>query len=68
MNSVSKKNMKQYLAGPYLIWMTGFTIIPLLLIAWYGLTDAGGAFWKISPPSLHRSTPRPCFYLWGSRC
>lgn len=41
MNSVSKKNMKQYLAGPYLIWMTGFTIIPLLLIAWYGLTDAG---------------------------
>ena len=44
MNSVSKKNMKQYLAGPYLIWMTGFTIIPLLLIAWYGLTDAGGAF------------------------
>lgn len=35
MNSVSKKNMKQYLAGPYLIWMTGFTIIPLLLIAWY---------------------------------
>lgn len=44
MNSVSKKTMKQYLAGPYLIWMTGFTIIPLLLIAWYGLTDAGGAF------------------------
>lgn len=36
--------MKQYLAGPYLIWMIGFTIIPLFLIAWYGLTDASGSF------------------------
>ena len=44
MNSVSKKNMKQYLAGPYLIWMTGFTIIPLLMILWYGLTARNGAF------------------------
>lgn len=44
MSSVSKKTMKQYLAGPYLVWMIGFTIIPLLLIAWYGLTDTSGAF------------------------
>lgn len=44
MNRPMKKTLKQYLAGPYLIWMIGFTIIPLFLIAWYGLTDSTGAF------------------------
>lgn len=29
-------------AAPYIIWMIGFTIIPLLMIAWYGLTDKSG--------------------------
>lgn len=32
------------LAGPYAVWMTGFILIPLLLIMWYGLTDRTGAF------------------------
>ena len=44
MNRKHRKSLKQYLAGPYLIWMTGFAIIPLFLIAWYGLTDASGSF------------------------
>lgn len=44
MNRKHRKSLKQYLAGPYLIWMIGFTIIPLFLIAWYGLTDASGSF------------------------
>lgn len=44
MNRKHRKSLKQYLAGPYLIWMTSFTIIPLFLIAWYGLTDASGSF------------------------
>lgn len=35
---------KKLLAGPYLIWMAGFIIIPLLLIVYYGFTDASGAF------------------------
>lgn len=35
---------KQLAAGPYLIWMVGFTVIPLLLIVYYGLTDTTGAF------------------------
>ncbi|MCI7099259.1 MAG: ABC transporter permease [Lachnospiraceae bacterium] len=35
---------KQLAAGPYLIWMIGFTVIPLILIVYYGLTDASGAF------------------------
>lgn len=35
---------KQLSAGPYLIWMIGFTVIPLILIVYYGLTNASGAF------------------------
>ncbi|MCI8837665.1 MAG: ABC transporter permease [Hungatella sp.] len=35
---------KKLLSGPYLIWMVGFTVIPLLLIVYYGLTDRTGAF------------------------
>lgn len=35
---------KKLLSGPYLVWMAGFTVIPLLLIVYYGLTDRTGAF------------------------
>lgn len=35
---------KKLLAGPYLLWMGGFIIIPLILIIYYGLTDKNGAF------------------------
>lgn len=35
---------KKLLSGPYLLWMVGFTIIPLALIFWYGITDKTGAF------------------------
>lgn len=38
------KNKKKYLAAPYLIWMIGFTVIPLLLIVYYGLTGKSGSF------------------------
>ena len=34
-----KSNVKRLFAGPYILWMIGFTIIPLLLIVYYGLTD-----------------------------
>lgn len=35
---------KKLLSGPYLLWMAAFTIIPLGMIAFYGLTDKTGAF------------------------
>lgn len=38
------KKSKQLLAFPYIIWMAGFTIIPLLMVFYYGLTDRSGAF------------------------
>lgn len=33
-----------FLAYPYIIWMAGFTVIPLLMVFYYGLTDRSGAF------------------------
>lgn len=38
------KMSKKWMASPYLIWMVAFTVIPLLLIGYYGLTDKSGAF------------------------
>ncbi len=35
---------KRFLTGPYLFWSVSFIIIPLLLIVYYGLTDATGSF------------------------
>ena len=35
---------KKLLSLPYLIWMIGFTVIPLILICWYGFVDRSGAF------------------------
>lgn len=32
------------LTGPYLLWTVVFIVVPLLLIVYYGLTDASGAF------------------------
>ena len=46
---------KKLLAGPYLIWMAGFIVIPLLLIVYYGLTDKNGAFTLANVISI--STP-----------
>ncbi len=38
------KNRKKYLSLPYIIWMIGFTVIPLVLIFYYGLTGKNGGF------------------------
>ena len=46
---------KKWLAGPYLVWMVGFIVIPLLLIVYYGLTDKSGAFTLANVLSI--STP-----------
>ena len=38
------KNKKKILSGPYMFWVVSFTIIPLLMILYYGLTDPNGHF------------------------
>lgn len=35
---------KQLLAGPYLIWIIGFILLPVLMILYYALTNSGGSF------------------------
>ena len=38
---------KKLLTGPYLLWSIAFTVIPLLMIVYYGLTDPEGSFtWR----------------------
>lgn len=39
-----KNKGTKYLSLPYVVWMTGFTVIPLLLIVYYGFTDRSGSF------------------------
>ena len=38
------KSRNQFLTFPYIIWMIGFTVIPLLMIFFYGHTDRSGNF------------------------
>lgn len=38
------KNRRHIFAGPYIVWMTAFIIIPLLFVFYYGFTDAKGNF------------------------
>ena len=37
-------NKRKLLSLPYLIWMIGFTVIPLLMILWYGFQGKNGGF------------------------
>lgn len=39
-----RKFGKQLLAGPYLIWMAGFILLPLLLVIYYAFTNSAGSF------------------------
>ncbi len=55
---------RKLLAGPYLIWMIGFIIIPLVLIAVYGLTDKNGAVTLANVIAI--STPEHAKALWLS--
>ena len=55
---------KKWLAGPYLVWMVGFIVIPLILIVYYGLTDKSGAFTLANVLSI--STPEHVKALWLS--
>lgn len=42
---MNKKKLKNtLLAGPYLIWIIGFILIPLMFVVYYGLTDGEGEF------------------------
>ena len=58
---MSKKKM---FAGPYFVWMIIFTVVPLLLIAWYGLTGRDGGFTLENVTAI--ATPEHQKALWLS--
>ena len=39
-----KSKSSRWLAGPYLVWMTIFTVVPLLIVIWYAMTNSDGQF------------------------
>ncbi|HCM12221.1 MAG TPA: hypothetical protein DHW85_03450, partial [Lachnospiraceae bacterium] len=41
---IGKSNHMKLLSFPYILWMTGFIIIPLLMILYYGLSDNNNQF------------------------
>ncbi|SCW61316.1 spermidine/putrescine transport system permease protein [Ruminococcaceae bacterium YRB3002] len=41
---LKKINRRSFLASPYALWIVGFTILPLIIIFKYALTDGAGAF------------------------
>lgn len=43
-HSTPLNNKMKWLSFPYIIWMTGFIIIPLIMIVFYGLTSKEGGF------------------------
>ncbi len=39
-----RKLKRQLFAGPYMVWIIGFTVLPILMILLYAFTTADGAF------------------------
>ncbi|MFR3225636.1 MAG: ABC transporter permease, partial [Blautia massiliensis (ex Durand et al. 2017)] len=37
-----KTKSARWLAGPYLLWMGLFTVVPLFIVIWYAMTNADG--------------------------
>lgn len=37
------KFKRQFLSGPYIIWIIGFILLPILMIFYYGITDSSGS-------------------------
>ncbi len=60
---MNRKTLGKYLvAGPYLLWMVAFTIIPICLVFYYGLTDKTGAFTLENVMAI--ATPEHSKALW----
>lgn len=47
-----RKLGRQLLAGPYLVWIIGFVILPLFMILYYALTTSSGQFTLINLISI----------------
>ncbi len=39
-----RKLKRQYLSYPYIVWVVGFIVLPILMIVYYGVTDSDAGF------------------------
>lgn len=49
---------RQLLAGPYLIWIVGFILLPVVMILYYAFTTSGGSFTTANVMTI----TRPIFF------
>lgn len=54
---------KRYAAYPYIVWIIGFTLIPLLIIFWFAFTDRTGAFTWDNILAIYRTRNFKPLYL-----
>ncbi len=58
------RNLKrQILAGPYLLWMAGFVLLPVGMILYYALTTTGGQFTTFNITSITASVHLKALFL-----
>lgn len=57
------KFKQQFLAGPYLIWIIGFIILPMVMILYYAFTNSDGAFTIEYIAAIATETNRKAIFL-----
>ena len=65
------KFKQQFLAGPYLIWIIGFIVLPMVMILYYAFTNSDGGFtfriyrsnYLCDQPQRHRTFPETWNHL-----
>ena len=57
------KFKQQFLAGPYLVWIIGFIILPIVMILYYAFTNSDGAFTVEYIAAIATETNRKAIFL-----
>ena len=57
------KFKQQFLAGPYLVWIIGFIILPMVMILYYAFTNSDGAFTVEYIAAISTETNRKAIFL-----
>ena len=57
------KFKQQFLAGPYLIWIIGFILLPMVMILYYAFTNSDGAFTVEYIAAIATETNRKAIFL-----
>ena len=56
-----RKLKRQLLAGPYILWMTGFILLPIAMVLYYAFTTTGGSFTLLNVSSIAFSVQHTVF-------